>query len=1225
MNLLDKISSAFSADAQEHREDAAAVREIEDLETDGQHTLAWQHAAKLLEVQPRWAPALVVRGCLALRRGDTEESLLRLSQAVDSDAKSADAWLHLSAAQIASGLNEQAATSLAKLAQLVPRDSQTAAQALAHRSRLSLRSGHVSAAVALARRAHQLAPEATPVVESLARALCAAQEADADKWLWAAARAPHASMRVVLEAVSLQTDLNEALTLTEARLSGAAELADKWAVYLLRVCRVRLLIDCKRSEEAARELSALQSELKPESTGRLTRMSTQQTGSGPVSARVQKRSETPLLRLLRWTEAELHKAHGRYGQALVLRMGLQPEDGEKTKANSQAAERSSVAAAGAKPLERSMGRSIGPSFGRAWESIPEDRADTRDDGETNRAASSGLEDQLFEELVGVRGVLAEPAWVAADLVPLALGSGQLSVVDDLLEASACLASPNGPTVGGAALAALSRWRTSQISKTAADDLYQLLLCAPNDQAVRLVVGPQSAQAHHLESGCDEAASARQSSNEPAQKLLKALESLSQQLAMPGPYSDLGSTARRLVERQKRPLRVAVVGEFNAGKSSLVNALVPGAATPVGVTPVTAVQSELRFGTAAGRVIDGTEGVRELSARATAAYLESLAGQDAKHLRSVEIFSPNPLLKNMDLVDTPGLNATAVSHAAQALAALEEAEAIIWVFAAGQAGKATERDSLAVVRESGKPIIAVINKLDLVEPEDRESLVAHVATQFAGAFAAVVAVSARAMGLSRAADSQSLSDAVGPSGSETLEPEARALVQAGRIQFAELSAALREHFFDRARGIKFASAVAQAQTLLACAARKANEVQADQPAQAQGLQQAQGIQHGQGQAEATENKTGNAARSAREHLDRNLPPLGRVDPDESADGTKGANGTNGNKVTKIQLHDGAVISQDTDRMTDLWRAAFGPEIGLPAQPSLISPPTAQSHAEVASRLSRRDAAAPPFGSSSGSPSESTLEGAERTSSEHESIRMGDLARARTQLTRYLETACAKEAEVLATLPREVVNVALVLDALGRAVDQAVEETLTALTRQIDLASSTAQALSVAVTETPVVPVVPASGSAVSTSGSDPAGASKHSSQPRVELPAQPEALFIAAVNEMRESYADYCRGYLGACASGDVADRIHALNSSRDRAYKTAWQRLLQQSVPPTESVLFAPLVERFSRLERRIEMEEARARHLEHNLRVAFSKLHSEPLSGLQSVFARLRTPSGST
>ena len=60
--------------------------------------------------------------------------------------------------------------------------------------------------------------------------------------------------------------------------------------------------------------------------------------------------------------------------------------------------------------------------------------------------------------------------------------------------------------------------------------------------------------------------------------------------------DLDSTSRiaELAAERRRPVRVAIVGEFNAGKSTFINALIGAEIAPTGVLPTTATLHHLRY-------------------------------------------------------------------------------------------------------------------------------------------------------------------------------------------------------------------------------------------------------------------------------------------------------------------------------------------------------------------------------------------------------------------------------------------------------------------------------------------------------------------------------------------------------------------------------------------------------------------------------------------------------
>ena len=243
---------------------------------------------------------------------------------------------------------------------------------------------------------------------------------------------------------------------------------------------------------------------------------------------------------------------------------------------------------------------------------------------------------------------------------------------------------------------------------------------------------------------------------------------------------------RAVEAFDRPLLVAVMGEFNAGKSSFVNALAGEAIAPVGVTPTTATINVLRHGPGGGRAIfhDGT--ARELPAGTVNGFLSALGDEQAAAVRQVEIFAPLEALRRVEIVDTPGLNALRPAHERIARDFLVEADAIVWVFSAGQAAKATERDALALAHAAGKRVLGVINKVDRAAPDEVQAVVAHVQTSLGDLVERVVPFSARTALEGRQLGNEALLESSG---------------------MPAVEAALEAAFFTRARELKRATALA----------------------------------------------------------------------------------------------------------------------------------------------------------------------------------------------------------------------------------------------------------------------------------------------------------------------------------------------------------------------------------------------------------------------------------
>ena len=186
-------------------------------------------------------------------------------------------------------------------------------------------------------------------------------------------------------------------------------------------------------------------------------------------------------------------------------------------------------------------------------------------------------------------------------------------------------------------------------------------------------------------------------------------------------------ADRLAARRQRlaapRVCVVVAGEFKAGKSSLVNALVGADVCPVDDDVATAVPTLLRFapepGVWARRGDDangnapsgsGPEPIDRL-----AAYVREEENPDNREgVRLVEVGIPSPLLREgLALVDTPGVGGLGSSYASATMTALAMAHAVVFVSDASQEYTRPELDFLEAARAVCPEVVPVLTKVDIV--------------------------------------------------------------------------------------------------------------------------------------------------------------------------------------------------------------------------------------------------------------------------------------------------------------------------------------------------------------------------------------------------------------------------------------------------------------------------------------------------------------------------------
>ena len=146
--------------------------------------------------------------------------------------------------------------------------------------------------------------------------------------------------------------------------------------------------------------------------------------------------------------------------------------------------------------------------------------------------------------------------------------------------------------------------------------------------------------------------------------------------------------------------LVIVGEFNAGKSAFINALAGGPVMPEGVTPTTSVINLLRYGET---------------------VTESMLPNGV-----IERTFPAPFLDEITVVDTPGTNAIIREHEALTQRFVPRADLVLFITSADRPFTESERAFMADIREWGKKITVIINKIDLIRSEaDTKSVIDFV--------------------------------------------------------------------------------------------------------------------------------------------------------------------------------------------------------------------------------------------------------------------------------------------------------------------------------------------------------------------------------------------------------------------------------------------------------------------------------------------------------------------
>lgn len=174
---------------------------------------------------------------------------------------------------------------------------------------------------------------------------------------------------------------------------------------------------------------------------------------------------------------------------------------------------------------------------------------------------------------------------------------------------------------------------------------------------------------------------------------------------------VSGSARREIERVRdhlrEPVRIAVAGRVNAGKSTLVNALVGQQVAPTDVSECTRVVTWYRYGAPQRLEVVHRDGSRRQERLGPAGRLPSELGLDAADIGRLEVWLTNDVLRSMTLIDTPGLGSLneEYSSASEELLRMEQAsreatavaDAVVFTFNGDV--KANEVTALRTFREA----------------------------------------------------------------------------------------------------------------------------------------------------------------------------------------------------------------------------------------------------------------------------------------------------------------------------------------------------------------------------------------------------------------------------------------------------------------------------------------------------------------------------------------------
>ena len=211
-------------------------------------------------------------------------------------------------------------------------------------------------------------------------------------------------------------------------------------------------------------------------------------------------------------------------------------------------------------------------------------------------------------------------------------------------------------------------------------------------------------------------------------LLRRIEQIVTRQGLVEFRSRIASLAERLEDHN---LEVAFFGRVSSGKSSLLNALLETDVLPVGVNPITAVPTKLRYGSKLRVEVTYGSGRSELIAVEQLADVVTERGNPGNLRNVVKTLVDVPssrLQKGIVLVDTPGLGSLAKKGAAETLAYLPACDLALLLIDAGSTLNDEDIGTLRLLYEAGIPSLVLLSKADLLARGERQEAIAYVVEQ-----------------------------------------------------------------------------------------------------------------------------------------------------------------------------------------------------------------------------------------------------------------------------------------------------------------------------------------------------------------------------------------------------------------------------------------------------------------------------------------------------------------
>ena len=183
-------------------------------------------------------------------------------------------------------------------------------------------------------------------------------------------------------------------------------------------------------------------------------------------------------------------------------------------------------------------------------------------------------------------------------------------------------------------------------------------------------------------------------------------------------------------------QLVVIGDFKRGKSTLINALLGEAVVPTAVTPETVTINRLSFSDTPRieAILKNRKRVSLSQPELTREVLDELIGQLPAPIESIDIRLNHEYLRDITIVDTPGMGDLMKAFNEQVADYLVNADAIIYVVSARSPLSYMEQAflSTSIMPQSFSRVFLAVNMADTLETEENLHKIKELVENRAGA-------------------------------------------------------------------------------------------------------------------------------------------------------------------------------------------------------------------------------------------------------------------------------------------------------------------------------------------------------------------------------------------------------------------------------------------------------------------------------------------------------------